>query len=122
MMLYVQKEIAMNHQFNPIFILLCMYVIVGGTVRGAWFIYSESSSITWYWVLVAMATPVLFVNRVFSDNFALAKTATFAISGIILLSFAGAAFSPNATFEPLAWILVAMALAFNLQNSWYLSE
>lgn len=109
------------NRLKSLFISAWMTLLFAGAVRSGWELYNHPSSITWYWVLLSMATPLIFFGWVFTANVARTQTATKVIFGVTVLCLLGAALSPSPTLEALAWILSIGVIGSAMYEWWYSS-
>jgi peroxiredoxin len=108
-------------RLKSLFISAWMTLLIAGAVRSGWELYNHPSSITWYWVLLSMVTPLVFFGWVFTGNVARTQTAVKVIFGVTVLALFGAALSPSPALEPLVWILNIGVIGSGMYEWWYSS-
>ncbi|CAA0104009.1 Putative peroxiredoxin bcp [Zhongshania aliphaticivorans] len=109
------------NSFKSHFISAWMTLLFAGTARSAWAIYQQENTSSWLWVLLGVASPLLFFVWVFTANVARTEKATKFILAVTILALIGLVATPPATIEQLAWILLVGVIGTVLYEWWYSS-
>jgi len=106
-------------RLKSLFIPAWTSLLIVGVARSAFVIYSGANNGAWYWALLGMTIPLVFLAWVFIGKVVRTKTAASAIFILTMLALLGALFSPAPTFEATVWILGAGVVGASLYQWWF---
>ena len=106
-------------RLQSLFIATWTFLLAAGFMRSAYVINSEANSSSWYWALMGMTIPLIFLAWVFIGKIVRTKAAANAVFILTLLATLGAVFSPGPTFEATVWILAAGVIGAGIYQWWF---